>query len=259
MKNTNISSPEAIDTLRWDHLTDKKDTILTCVHGDSNTDFWLKENESKMGDDIFYYKPGVHNRASSRDVWIFKTVLEEYDYCSIISQINTRNKFSKWYYDCTGIVAIGKDKETGENISFLTHQHPMYLLGELPKEKFKQAVNATLEILRERSVQWSIDIVILWGIGYLTWSEDRNFAEKSFWKYTKIIEWLSDIIFSIMGFYPVAVCSPWIFRSNDGSKDIFIDTQKRQIHFLKPTRKNDCNVSYVANKVTEVLDQIKDE
>ena len=29
------------------------------------------------------------------------------------------NKFSRGYFDCTGLVVVGVDKETGQNISFL--------------------------------------------------------------------------------------------------------------------------------------------
>ncbi len=259
MPNTNNPLPDDIDTLRWAHLTNRKDMILTCVHNDSNIDSWLEKYRAKMADDFLYYMPELPNHTLSRDTSIFKTVLKEHDYCAVISHINIKNKFSKWYYDCTGIVAIGRDKETGENISFLTHQNPMYLEGGAPKESFSHAVTTALEALREKSVQWSIDIVILWGLGYLTSSEDKNLAERNFRRYTKVIEWLNDIIFNVMKFYPVAVCSPLVFPSNNGSKDIFIDTQKRQIHFWKPTRKGNCNVSYITDKVNEALDQIRDE
>ena len=39
-----------------------------------------------------------------------------------ISAVNNKDKFSTGYLDCTGLVIAGSCKETGENLSFLTHQ-----------------------------------------------------------------------------------------------------------------------------------------
>jgi hypothetical protein len=46
----------------------------------------------------------------------------------LISPISDRDWFSDHYFDCTGVVAIGRDIETNKEISFLTHQDPGYFI-----------------------------------------------------------------------------------------------------------------------------------
>ncbi len=47
-----------------------------------------------------------------------------------ISMIDSLDKYSKGFICCTGLVVVGKDKVTGKNISFLTHQNPKHFLYE---------------------------------------------------------------------------------------------------------------------------------
>jgi hypothetical protein len=131
--------------------------ILTCVHGKTIANSFVKRikaavieklmRKGKRDQNLFYY-----DSKKKRDSNIFRIVLKNDSHCTVISNINTQNKYSNRYYNCTGIVVIGKDKETGENISFLTHQDPLYFLVEGQREKFTVATQEVLLDLKERSV-----------------------------------------------------------------------------------------------------------
>lgn len=131
--------------------------ILTCVHSKTIASYFIGKiraivvekltKKDTHAQNLFYYDP-----KKKRDNDVFRIVLESENHCTVISHTNSRNKYSNKYYNCTGLVVIGRDRETGENISFLTHQDPLYFLVTEQKEKFIVAISDILLELKERSV-----------------------------------------------------------------------------------------------------------
>ncbi|MCX6717290.1 MAG: hypothetical protein NTU76_01265 [Candidatus Taylorbacteria bacterium] len=48
----------------------------------------------------------------------------------VISPITEQNLFSDKYMNCTGTVGIGRDKISGKEISFISHQDPDYFINK---------------------------------------------------------------------------------------------------------------------------------
>lgn len=66
-------------------------------------------------------------------------------------------KFSKAYSDCLGIVAVGTSKETGKEISFMTHSAPQKMLGDPSfKNWLKELCQGFKELVRLESVEVQI-------------------------------------------------------------------------------------------------------
>lgn len=80
----------------------------------------------------------------------------------IISNIDDNNKKSYGYINCTGLVVSGISKETGKNISLLTHQNPLATLYEA-KEIFTQHLNNSLSEFMGKIDTKTVDAVVFGG------------------------------------------------------------------------------------------------
>ena len=140
-----------------------------------------------------------------------------------ISEVDTKNKYSEEYYNCTGVAAVGVDKETGENISLLTHQNPRFFF---PNDKYgdivKSALIERLQKLKERSVSGTVDIVIIGG---------KHTIELRQEEYDNSISALKDIVTEVFDFSPV-VQSPKFVPQDD--TEIYLDTENRRIYMVQP-------------------------
>jgi hypothetical protein len=123
--------------------------------------------------------------------------------CSyVISPINKLNKFSMAFVNCTGLIATGQEKETGENISFLNHEDPGHFLSDEEKKmKFQSDLKERLEELKEKSVEKTVDVVIVGG----NYFKDLKEYKKN---YIDSIKLLSDEVSHVFGFEPVVMTGP---------------------------------------------------
>ncbi len=78
----------------------------------------------------------------------------------VISPINEVSKSSASYRNCMGIIAVGKDKETEKNISFLTHQNPGYMMpyineniSEEEKKLNDEAIDVHWDLLKRMKIK----------------------------------------------------------------------------------------------------------
>lgn len=141
----------------------------------------------------------------------------------IISGVNSINKYSGNYKNCTWVVAIGESIESWENISILTHQNPVDFVPESENDcvamRFERILRSTLEELKTRSKPWSVDILILGG---------NDLQYKS--EYISSIETLDSIVMGVFWFHPVVVWWPVnVHDSHYYGRDIFIDTMRRRV------------------------------
>lgn len=135
----------------------------------------------------------------------------------VLSPINSFDKFSRGYCDCTGLVVAGKDQITHENISFISHQDPKeFLVGK--KELFLKDLGEHLEEIKKRSEEKTIDVVIVGG----------NYLNKDSYNenYIQSIKLLEQEILKKLGFYPIVVAGPKIAS---GSDTIFYDNKNRRV------------------------------
>ncbi len=143
----------------------------------------------------------------------------------VISPINARDKTSREYVDCTGMVVAGLDKETGENISFLTHQDPKKFLNE-DKDKFTNDLKKRFAEIRDRCQPGTIDAVIFGG-AYFDHPAFKNLKEN----YVNSIKVLSKVIEGDLGFEPVVINGPKI---GAGWDNCIYDNGNRRLYMVRP-------------------------
>lgn len=211
---------EKIPELKWSHVISPEYLITACLNNNhpnyfltENTDiqkkWWLVFIDYSYAED--YSEKNTSNYVS-RDRNSY-----------VISLLDSKNKYSLDYRNCTWIVAIWKSKETWKNISILTHQNPQFLVfDDKNSDIFKKDFWEKLLELERKSQKWTIDIVILW------WNNNYEFEE-----YTKSFKKLSEIVNEIMGFNPIVIWEPSINKENNTGKGIFLDTENRQLHYYK--------------------------
>ncbi len=140
----------------------------------------------------------------------------------VISPVDAKDKFSKGFLICTSMIVTGIDKETGKNISFLTHQNPLYFFNESYLE-FRADINKRLAEIKARSIPGTIDAVIVGG--------DYD-SKKSNQLYLDSLRLLSELSQQGIGFDPIVINGPKIDKL--GQDDIYYNTGERRLYFLRP-------------------------
>lgn len=146
----------------------------------------------------------------------------------VISEVSTSNKHSRWYYDCTGVVLIGKNSKW-KNISLLTHQDPKYLFCRFDahdcQNRFQNDLQTAIDKFKIQAIPWTIDACIVWW-NYVVWEVDFHWVDFDMKQnYINSIELLNEMISRNFWFPPVVVgpiFSRWF-------SDIFLDTKNRRI------------------------------
>lgn len=154
-----------------------------------------------------------------------------------ISEINESDKYTDKSLNCTIFVVAGLDKETGENISFLTHQES----GEnISNKEFLESFSEQLKIFVEMCEPKTIDALIFGG----------NKNDGSFNEYKDAINTISNISKSMLGFNPEVATGP---KLGPYETQGYFNTQKRQLYILMPEQEKNVYDSYDSSKVEEYL------
>lgn len=153
-----------------------------------------------------------------------------------LSPINGLNKEEPGLIMCTSLVVAGQNRITNENISFLTHQFPINLMGQ--REKFLDDLKKYLIKIKENCNTNTVDAVIIGG-QYLSRHLSRpsvNFrGEKTTdsYEYMETVRLLGTSVNEVFGFEPVVVNGPKT-QPEPGSKDrIFYDNQNRRLYYIR--------------------------
>lgn len=159
-----------------------------------------------------------------------------------LSGLNETSKYSLEYQYCTGIIMVGVDKETGKQISFMTHQSPFHIA----EDSFKKILIESINELNQRSKSGSIDAVIFG-------SRSDSLNDTSIYK-NSIIN-LNEICKNQLGFEPIILTGPNISTVNkisDRCTDIYFDTESRRLDLVRPKQVNDkLNESFNASEYSE--------
>ena len=152
----------------------------------------------------------------------------------VISLISGRDKITRYLYDCTSVFAVGREKKTGKNISFLSHQDPKKFLKERYQKQFTKDLSESLEELKNRCVKRTVDIVI--SGGQYPWKHsgaEWSWAEAEIFRalYRQSISLLSDIVMEVFGFEPVVISGP---KKVERSDAIMCINKTRRMHIVKP-------------------------
>lgn len=215
------------------HLKEGFRPIMACVG--TNEDFVQTEDI----DDYrrFLLAKGGNHEIHNVDYYEQPEILQRKNYKNegyysyVISVIDSLDKFSSNFFDCTGIVVTGRDKKTGEDISFMSHQDPgAFLIRH--KTVFTNNLQQSLEELKRRCVEGSIDAVIVGG-NYNPKDKSEDFSTN----YIESIKMISLIVHRALGFQPVILNGP---KSSDSSiaDIVFYDNSHRRLYFMRPEVNN---------------------
>jgi hypothetical protein len=139
----------------------------------------------------------------------------------VISPIDEKPKFTENLYDCTSLVAVGRDEVSGIEVSFLTHQDPKRVLrGQ--KDIFEADLKETLEEFKDRCLPGSVDIVIAGG--KITLMSPKNYGDS--------LNMLDSLVKKVFGFGPLVISGPK--GAYDYEDDIYLNTQGRRLYIVRP-------------------------
>lgn len=145
----------------------------------------------------------------------------------VISPVTEQNLFSDKYLNCTGVVGIGRDKASGKEIAFISHQDPEYFLNKGPEftERFESDLKTTLSELLILSEDNTVEVVVFGGN-----IDSTDPASKKTVDYAQSLGVLNSVIRNVIGREPTVIKEP---NNGRGAVDITVLTQTRKIAIVR--------------------------
>lgn len=232
------------------HLVDPWYLIQTCISNDCEINRGkIRGFKSAKEVDFWYWQnPDVSSR-------VLAYSMRAGTHSCTISKTNNSDKWSREYRNCTAIVAIGKSRETGENISFLTHQDPHFFLSRKPYESlnmtrseyFSRKLKWAMERLLLLSEEGSVDVIILWG--RTEWYNTEEYEESIFY--------LDAVIAPLIGVSPAIIAGPtFTAKTWDSDKAVYVDTKRRRVYFFRKYHETESLSHWTSANVKELLEKI---
>ena len=253
-KYEEVKNEHPINTLKSEHLNSGVRPIIACIgtpeqfqaeSGKERDVFsrpeFSEDYSTRTNTNVNYFGNPDFLREQN-----FKTAGKE---SYFISPIDSSNKFSKSFRNCTGLVATGIDRKTGENISFLTHQDPKYFLrgAQTPDQGFIDDLRKQLQELKDRCLSGTIDAVIMGG-DYFPESIHAFRQEE----YIRSIEVVAKETQDLLGFEPVVMMGPKKgVGSIDHKDDVFYDNNTRRLYIMREDAGKESLQSYLPSTIHE--------
>ena len=239
-----LNVPKPVETPISSHLAKGVKPIVVCVEKEAD---W-------QGALSFDLEPVLNiDNVENVDWYAEPSVLKSKGFLNagkdtyVISTIGDANKFSERFSRCLGLVAVGKDKVTGKNISFLSHQDPLKILSK-NKDEFIKDLEQRLVELKSKCEPGTIDSVIIGGTYYQ--SDDFNDVEN---RYVSSIKLLGEEVKINLGFEPNIINGPKTSNYEELDR-IFYDNTNRRLYFVRPKINTDTR-DFVASEVDKQKDK----
>jgi hypothetical protein len=230
----NEQPAQEINTLKSEHLNEGERPIVASV-GEEMTETYKKipiEKALELDVVDFYGKKETLDEQGQ---------LHGDEQTYVISPIGTNDKVSSSYYDCVGVAVVGRDKETGENISFLSHACPWSILpGRTEHENFRRDLEARLSEMKERCLPNTIDATIVGG------NYTRAQKERFVRNYNSSIEVIGFITEKALGFQPVIMTGP---KETEDPENVYFDTKNRRLYIDRTEVGDSTSESYLPDKI----------
>jgi hypothetical protein len=246
-------------TLHSEHLTNGERPIIASVEGygdfpegeiSEDSNYFLIHKEAEEGNaDYAEYLGDADLSDEQKSVLIDEKrkqgffVDDSGDY--IISPINAKGKVSLGYLFCTGVIGAGREKETKENIAFISHQMPdVFLPGAFEHDRFVADFSARITELKQKAVPGSIDVVILGGEYY---ENDKEYEKD----YVDAINLLRNEVKKVLEFDPVVITGPKYHKDGGKRKDegAFFDTANRRLYLSRPETGDATSESFMPDDI----------
>jgi len=161
----------------------------------------------------------------------------------LISPITEKDLFSDKNINCTAVLGIGQDKESGKAVAFVSHQNPAYFLNEQGRKKFTNDLVSVMKELKDQSALNTIEVVILGGK-----YDSQNASAKDSTEYKESVVMLSELIRQVFGYDPI-VAAP---KLSEGGTDIQVATQERKVWIMQDGEPDSSASPYLAHQLEEV-------
>ncbi len=172
-----------------------------------------------------------------------------------ISPIDSRDKYSLSYRNCTGMVFSGIDKNTGEKISFITHQNPHEVSRRgATADKFIQDLSLTIEELIEKSKPNSVN-----GLGFGGNNpHGGGFEEMGFEDYINSVELIGEVCKKKLGFEIPMRTGPATTPNPKGNwdTDVFFRNGNGELYIVREKSKNpSLDEQYLPSQIWEQVEK----
>lgn len=156
----------------------------------------------------------------------------------VISPVSREDKKTSRLRNCTGLAVIGVDAETGENVSFLTHQSTGFTGQRL--KNIITAIAVRLGELKARCENDTVEVV-LFGGNYV------NSHPATQVDYSAMVDALSEQVIKVLGFELTVIVGPKIIPGSDA---VLLDTKHRRLYFSRSSSEQD-NTSFLASALSD--------
>ena len=169
----------------------------------------------------------------------------------VFSTIDASPKFSKDYFNCTGIAAVGVDRETGQNVSFLTHQNPQQFLS-WKKGDFERDIRTLLGDFKKRIKPGTEDVLVFGGNNFAdAILPDKSYADL----YQDSISFVSSLVKEELGLDAHVAVGPNMVRGGIAG---LLDTEKRRLYLARPMQvDSSVNIAYSSSELTDATARMK--
>jgi hypothetical protein len=252
MSYEDLSKKFEVNPLRGEHLKPEYSPLIIGMMHERDVDEEILANIEKImrdGINIDYY--------SLRYSRIANNILGA-TAAYMISPVDKRDKYSNSYFSCTGIICIGKSKDTEDNISLMTHQNPSRILTDTgqPQGLFQERLEERISEFKNQVIEGSIDVVILGG-NYFTKKLTDNFQDPDVInkeQYINQILYLGKLLKGEFGFEPIVAVGPNFNKEGlEGETEIFLDTEKRRIYFIRENQPtHSVNKAFLPSQIQQV-------
>lgn len=238
------SAPESVGESRPEHLKEGIRRIIASIGTDR--DFRSRESREEHPFDI--NSPGEGRNVDHLNVRMdiresnsrgHKNAGER---TYLISRADSRDKFSRDFTQCTCLIIAGIDKETGEEISIMTHQDPHRFLKDA-KDSFIRDFSDSLQAFKARCAEGTIDAAIFGGT-FLEQDPDT----KS--QYKDSIALLNEQVKANLGFQPIVIAGP---KTRWGHDSAFYHSKNRRLYLIRDNEMHNqpANESYKPEDISK--------
>lgn len=171
----------------------------------------------------------------SKEYFSENKIINKGDRTYVFSDIDSTDKFSRAYKNCTGIIMVGEDKENGKQISFMSHQDPSEFLFELKNEFVNDLVN-NIKIFKDKIKENTFDVVVFGG-NYSKDKEDKEYRKN----YKNSINLIGSIFKENFNIDPAVITGPSSISLASSASNLYFDTQNRRLFLVRRFQENNKN------------------
>src|SRR3989344_2039371 len=250
--NEDLNTHKPVEGFKKEHLLKGIKPIYVCLINPKDDPYYYADLQRGLIDSTFYYaKTEIHN-VRYKDTHDPEKLerLKEKNFLNggiktyVISTIDELDKFSQRFYDCSGIVVTGIDRQTGKNVSSKSHQNPEGFLYSA-KQDFSTHLRERLSEIKRRCKEGTVDAVVIGGMYYEFTSQEGE-TEDFRQNYIDSIKFLGKEVRTILGFDPVVVSGP---KLSGGGDNIYYSNKDRRLYFVRSGDINKNTRDFSASKI----------